>query len=101
MKSVERIESMEKILDEALIKIDSLKKAIDDFLNYQPEIEKLEKYYSSDEWKKDFELDEAGKLPSDLKRGVLSEDSIYNMLESNKELNEILRRTNKRKGSGV
>ena len=32
-------------------------------------------------WKKDFEDDEAGKLPRDLKRGVLSEDGIYDFLD--------------------
>ncbi|MBQ6431773.1 MAG: DUF4298 domain-containing protein [Oscillospiraceae bacterium] len=32
----------------------------------------------------DCSYDEAGKLPADLKRGVLSEDGIYNMLERNR-----------------
>ena len=40
----------------------------------------LEKYYTSADWKKDFALDEAGLLPAGLKRGVLSEDGIYNLL---------------------
>jgi len=31
-----------------------------------------------------------GKLPKRLKRGVLSEDGIYNMLERNKEIMKIL-----------
>lgn len=35
-------------------------------------------------------MDEAGKLPKNLKRGVLSEDGIYNVLERNKELLEML-----------
>ena len=50
-----------------------------------PEREKLigelSDYYNSDEWKRDFAADEAGLLPKDLKRGVLSEDGIYNLLE--------------------
>lgn len=50
-----------------------------------PEREKLlgelSNYYNSDEWKRDFATDEAGLLPKDLKRGVLSEDGIYNLLE--------------------
>ena len=50
-----------------------------------PEREKLlgelSNYYNSDEWKRDFAADEAGLLPKDLKRGVLSEDGIYNLLE--------------------
>ncbi len=41
----------------------------------------LSAYYSSDAWKRDFATDEAGLLPKDLKRGVLSEDGIYNLLD--------------------
>ena len=33
-------------------------------------------------------MDEAGEFPEKLKRGVLSEDGIWNMLERNKELLE-------------
>jgi len=44
-------------------------------------IQELETYYRSDEWKQDFADDEAGRLPKQLKRGVLSEDGIYNLLE--------------------
>ena len=33
-------------------------------------------------------MDETGKFPEKLKRGVLSEDGIWNMLERNKELLE-------------
>ena len=42
----------------------------------------LAEYYASDEWKQDFTDDEAGLLPKDLKRGVLSEDGIWNVLSS-------------------
>ena len=40
----------------------------------------LEDYYSSGEWRKDYEADEAGLLPAGLKRGVLSQDGVYNLL---------------------
>ncbi|MBK6087256.1 DUF4298 domain-containing protein, partial [Ruminococcus difficilis] len=36
----------------------------------------------------DFAADEAGLLPKGLKRGVLSEDGIYNLLEEYKEVSE-------------
>ena len=42
----------------------------------------LAEYYGSDEWKQDFADDEAGLLPKDLKRGVLSEYGIWNVLSS-------------------
>ncbi|WP_298528257.1 GNAT family N-acetyltransferase [uncultured Ruminococcus sp.] len=40
----------------------------------------LSEYYGSAAWKRDFAADEAGLLPQELKRGVLSEDGIYNLL---------------------
>ena len=40
----------------------------------------LVKYLDSGEWQEDFELDEQGKLPCGLKRGVLSEDGLYNLI---------------------
>jgi hypothetical protein len=48
----------------------------------------LESYYTSPAWLSDFEADEAGLLPPDLKRGVLSEDGIYNLLEEYKRMGE-------------
>lgn len=38
----------------------------------------LTDYYESGKWLKDYEADEKGKLPKDLKRGVLSQDGLYN-----------------------
>ncbi|MBP5744200.1 MAG: DUF4298 domain-containing protein [Oscillospiraceae bacterium] len=48
-------------------------------------VKELESYYGSTEWKQDFTADEEGRLPKDLKRGVLSEDGIYNVLELYRE----------------
>ena len=41
-------------------------------------------------WRQDLADDEAGLLPEGLKRGVLSEDGIWNMLSDYRELNERL-----------
>ena len=71
---IERITHYEKIMDRV--------QALD---SNSPEHKKLlgelSAYYISDAWKRDFAADEAGLLPKDLKRGVLSEDGIYNLLE--------------------
>ncbi len=40
----------------------------------------LVEYYDNGQWMKDYECDERRELPADLKRGVLSEDGIYNLL---------------------
>ena len=44
-------------------------------------LQQLSDYYGSPAWKRDFAADEAGLFPKDLKRGVLSEDGVYNLLE--------------------
>ncbi len=81
---------MESILNKANQKMNALEKMIHEYEEFQPEIAELEEYYTSQQWKDDFSMDEKGKLPENLKRGILSEDGIYNMLERNKELMERL-----------
>ena len=53
-------------------------------------LRQLSDYYTSPAWKEDFDRDERGEFPPDLKRGVLSEDGIYAMLEDNRDWHEIL-----------
>lgn len=86
MRRIERIAKMEAILDTANEKLDNVERALADLREYQQEIRKLEAYYVSVDWKKDFAFDEAGKLPPDLKRGVLSEDGVSDLLERNREV---------------
>ena len=45
----------------------------------------LENYYHSPLWKFDYESDEKGILPQYLKRGVLSEDGLYNYFSEKKK----------------
>ncbi len=90
IRAVRRISKMESILDEALKRIDNAKMVPKELFEYQTEIRRIEEYYSGPDWKEDYALDEEGLLPGDLKRGVLSEDGIYDVLELNKELMEVL-----------
>ena len=87
-KVQERIKAMEEIFDKANKVMSDLEKHMSRFQDIQSDIKKLEAYYTSEDWKSDFKLDEEGKLPADLKRGVLSEDGVYDLLEKNKELLE-------------
>lgn len=82
---------MEAILDKAHTILDELEEKIAEYKAFQPELRKLEEYYASPQWKKDFELEEKGLFNKDVKRGVLSEDGIYDILERNKEMQCILK----------
>ena len=88
MTQIERIRKMEERMDKAAEVLRELSDALDRFADVQDDVRALEGYYASELWKKDFADDEAGLLPANLKRGVLSEDGIWNMLERNRELLE-------------
>ena len=83
MEQIERIQKYEKIMREAEELLHQSPGEHADLLRQK--IEELEAYYSDEDWKKDFSDDEAGLLPQDLQRGVLSEDGIFNLLERYKE----------------
>lgn len=79
--SVDRIREMEALYEEALRLLEWAEEDPEAFEAFRPEIRKLEIYYASPMWKADFEADEQGLLPPDLKRGVLSEDGLHNLLD--------------------
>ena len=88
---IDRIKRMEKILNESKEALKNLNEAINYYMNLQPAIKELQCYYDNGGWLKDFKDDEAGLLPKDLKRGVLSEDELYNFLEENDEIKAKIR----------
>ena len=90
MTRIERITKMEALFDKSEEVIKRLESALEDFNELHDDISKLEAYYDKD-WRKDFEADEAGKLPKDLKRGVLSEDGIYDLLSDYQCLKDQIR----------
>lgn len=82
MNQIQRIQHMEQILNEGKEAVQALEDALERYQALKPRLKELEAYYSSPLWMQDFEDDNAGKLPRDLPRGVLSEDAVYNLLAS-------------------
>lgn len=72
-----RIMCMEQILDEAL---SALRDPDLRTRELECKVSQLAEYYFSPLWRADYEADCAGKIPSGLKRGILSEDAVYNLL---------------------
>ena len=79
MTQIERIAYYESLMDQASAVLNLIE-------HTAPFIRDLDSYYTSPQWKEDYAADEAGKLPADLKRGVLSEDGVYNLLERWREI---------------
>ena len=72
---------MEQYLDEILAK---RQEGLQDFWEDEEllvKLERLSEYYSSSLWLEDYDRDCAGEFPKDFKRGVLAQDTLYNLFE--------------------
>ncbi len=87
MPSIERIEKNERLLDEAEAAVSALAEALAGYAEAREKIEALREYYNTD-WTADVKDDENGLLPPDLKRGVLSEDAIFDLLTADAAVKE-------------
>ena len=92
-QQISRIRQMERRLVSVTAAVKRLNAALDKWESVQEAIAALDGYYGSDIWRQDFADDEAGRLPDGLKRGVLSEDGIWNLLTDVQDLNRRLQET--------
>lgn len=98
-QQIARIRTMEQRMNRAAAAVKRLSVALDKWESAQEDITALGEYYGSDLWRQDFADDEAGLLPADLKRGVLSEDGLWNLLVDVRELDILLKVIAKKKKS--
>ncbi|MDO4623153.1 MAG: DUF4298 domain-containing protein [Eubacteriales bacterium] len=85
MKMESAYEELEPLITAARNDMELLEKAL-------PLLCELNSYYENGEWMRDFDDDQKGLLPSDLKRGILCEDTIYDLLMDYSELLQQLKR---------
>lgn len=86
MEQLERIAHMEQALDTAAAAIAQLSEALEAYDAAREALAELEEYSRSGQWLRDYDDDCAGKLPTGLKRGVLSQDALYDLLSENDTL---------------
>ena len=91
MNQTERIEQMERCLDRAETAVKAAEAALEQLEAVKDDVRRLADYYGGALWRKDVEDDEAGLLPPGLKRGVLSEDAVWNLLTRFRELTGTIR----------
>lgn len=81
LAAYDRVRRMEETMDRVTSALGTGEK----HAGFEQDIADLKAYYEED-WRTDFELDEAGSFPAEMKRGVLSEDGLYNLLDEVKQL---------------
>ena len=77
MRTEDRIRELEGYLD-ALLAADP--KQVREDPELRRKLTVLEAYYTGGQWLRDYALDEQGLLPRDLRRGILSQDTLYDLL---------------------
>lgn len=83
---IERVRAMEEDFNAVRDSMNEMEVAISRFESVQERIEHLSNYLENGQFLKDFEADERGELPTDMPRGVLSEDALYDLLEDVTEM---------------
>ena len=78
--AISRITKMEKLFDDLKFSFEKSKEEFYKNKNLQRKLKVLTNYYENGKWLKDYQLDEENLLPKTLKRGILSQDGIYNFL---------------------
>ena len=79
-ETVERICRMERYFDAICAAVESAPHVLRGDESMEAMLRSLMSYYENGQWLSDYELDEQGLLPPWLKRGVLSEDGVYDLL---------------------
>ena len=80
-EATERIRQMESYFDMLQKAADENPDVIREDALIKAALRILTQYYENGQWLRDYELDEKGLLPKDLKRGVLAQDAVYDFLE--------------------
>ena len=77
--AIDRIQRMECCFDILLETVNTRPSARQE-ASFRVLLKSLTDYYEGGQWLQDYTLDEQGLLPPDLKRGVLSQDAVYDFL---------------------
>lgn len=77
---IERVRQMELYYDMVWHVLETEPELLYQDADVQKMIKELNEYTESGLWLEDFECDERGELPKDLRRGVLSQDGLYDLL---------------------
>lgn len=95
-----RVDAMSEAFEKAERAVCSLKESLEAFRGIEDTVAELDGYMRSGQWLEDYEADEAGKLPGDIRRGVLSQDALYDLLQEYDSVRRLLRSPRRSGGKG-
>ena len=90
---LKRVREMQDRYDDLTRVLAGLDEAISEYKSFKPDLERLEDYLNSGQLKADASIDDAGQIPSEIKRGVLYEDGLSSLLQGADKVKIIANRT--------
>ena len=88
-ENIQRIKRMEIYYDTVFNTVHNAPELLNDE-HISAMLKSLAEYYEDGGWLKDYEADERGEIPKDLKRGVLAQDAIYDLLHDVDEAKKLI-----------
>lgn len=76
-----RVAQMERAFEELESLVQVMEQYVDRSAAVAPQVAALAEYMESGQWQADYEADEQGLISAKLRRGVLSQDGLWNLLE--------------------
>lgn len=83
---LDRIRKLECLYNEWEAMLPALQAAQTQWREAREKLEELKRYYHSEQWMQDVEADSEGRIPADMPRGILAEDTLYNALHEEYQL---------------
>lgn len=83
---LDRIRTLERLYNEWAAMLPALQAAQTQWREARAKLDELKRYYHSELWMQDVEADAAGRIPADMPRGILAEDTLYNALHEEYQL---------------
>ncbi|MDO4621696.1 MAG: DUF4298 domain-containing protein [Eubacteriales bacterium] len=83
---IKRITKMELTYNELAAQFTAAHREVKRLTELLPQLQELETYYENGDWQEDYDADQQGLIPGDLNRGILCEDTIYDLLTDRAEL---------------
>ncbi len=90
LSQIERVARMEQLHDKSRDAVYSLLEAAEKYNAARAGLRELTEYYESPLWMKDFFDEREDVFPKDMKRGILAEDTVYDLLTDEMRLMQIL-----------
>ncbi len=89
---IQRVARMEEIYNKSCEAVAVLLQAAENYLAVETSLQELAAYYQSPLWLEDFDAERAAAFPKDMKRGILTEDAVYDLLTDVYRMKKLLDR---------